>query len=213
MTHDLTWLEAPENFGQRRVPVGEYLKLKKNSLLLYIYLQKISKWNQQEIHRYIKESELDKTKISKNLRMSLASVYRKLDNLEKIGLIFYIEKENKKGKKEKYLVLPQVGDYYTLVDVNLKFVKSVLALCDEVLLRVFLFHKTMGANGEEYYPSLEYIAKSIGYSPTHLQKIIDANNVLEGFEIIKIRKETYRSEQGITQKNYYTYLKATKNED
>ena len=202
------WLEDEDCYGTRRVPIGDYLKLKKNSLLLYIYLQKMSKWNQSEIHRYIKLKELDKPKIAKDLKMGLTSIYRKLDSLEKLGLVFYLDKTNKKGEIEKYLILPQVGDYYTLVDVKLSFVKAILRQCNETLLRVFLFHKSNGMYGDEYYPTLEYIAKCIGASPTHLQKIIDCNSILEGFEVIRIRKEYYKGENGLTQKNYYTYLKA-----
>lgn len=198
-----------EYIGERRVPVGEYLKLKKNSLLLYIYLQKISTWNDGEKHRYIRECELNKTKMAKELKMTTRSVYDKLKRMEEIGLITYWYKKNG-NKEDKYIILPQVGDYYTLVDVSLKFVKSILRRCDECLLRVFLFHKSYGRNGQEYYPTLQYIAESVGYSPTNLQRIIDCNNILEGFEIIKIRKEYVRVDGVTVEKNYYTYLKANK---
>lgn len=196
--------------GERRFPMGEFLKLKKQSFLLYAELQQISKWTEGEDHRYLKYYEINKTKMSKKLGMSKNTLDSKLKLLEESGMIT-IEEMN----DIKYILLPNVGDYYVLVDLNIRFMKALLDEKNELLLRVMLFHKSYSEyvkrskNESSYQVTLDYIADCVGWSKTHLQNIINMNTILEGFDVIKIDKSYEKSMKTgkVIERNVYTYLK------
>lgn len=197
----------------RRVPVGEFLKLKKVSFLLYVTLQHMSSWDGIDEHRYIPMYKIKKRKLAKQLDISRTTLDAKFNELEKYGMInYYTTKDG-----AEYIKLPKVGDYYVIINWKLKFYEAIMRLCDETLLRVLLFHYSYNitTNGKKplsqrkpYTVTLDYIAESIGASKTNLQKIIDCNEVLSGLEVIRIDKETKIDTQtgAIKTINIYTYL-------
>lgn len=198
----------------RRVPVGEFLKLKKVSFLLYITLQHESSWSPTEEHRYVDTSKIKKERLAKQLQISRPTLNTYFKELESNGLIEYYT--SKDGLK--YIILPKVGDYYVIINWKLSFYRAILRRCDETLLRVLLFHHSYNTsvNGRKppsqrksYTITLEYIARCIGASENHLQNIIDCNKILEGLDIIRINKDMVINPKDGSVKtiNYYTYLK------
>lgn len=186
------------------VPIDKNIMLIKNSLKIYIYLKNMGEFMENG-DRLLKENSINKTKMAKDLGISLRSIYDKLFCLEKSG---YIQYNLINGSK--YISFPNIAERFVILNTSYSYVKNIISLNNESLLRVFLFHKSMGRSGEEYYPTLQYIAESTGYSPTHLQRIIDCNAILEGFDVIRIRKEYVKVNGATIEKNYYTYLKAEK---
>lgn len=203
--------EDSKYVGERRIPMGEFLKLKKQSFLLYAELQQISYWNDQEDHRYLRYYELDKTNTAKKLGMSRPTLDSKLKLLEECNMINITTSSD----DTKYIILPNIGDYYVLVDFSIKFMKALMAEKNELLLRVMLFHKSYSeyikrSSGDKTYSvTLDYIADCVGWSKTHLQNIINTNSILEGFDVIKIEKSYEKSMKNgkLIERNVYTYLR------
>lgn len=195
--------EVKDYIGKRRIPIGDYLKLKKSSLLLYIHLQQISKWTKGEHHRYIFKEEFSVSNASRTTGLSRNTINAKLKVLNEVGMIKYWSNDS----GVEYILLPDIGDYYVLVDTSLKFVRAILELCDEVLLRVYLFHKSHGRTQHTYSYTLDKIAEEIGYCANNRDRISKANAVLEGFNVIKITKKQLITKTGKTYINQYTYLK------
>lgn len=203
--------EQDKDQGMRRVPVGEFLKLKKDSFLLYCALQKISFREEGDKERYIKEIDLNFAQLK-----SLSGIkdYRTMKNkLKQLEIDGFINQEiNNSG--EIIYKLPLVGDFYVLLDLEMRHIKAILELCDESLLRVMLFHKsyaeTMKRKGHKgaYTVTLPYIADCIGLSSksrANIEKIIKCNNALEGFGTIKIEKRWEKKEGSTVERNYYTF--------
>lgn len=201
----------------RRIPVGEYLKLKKESFLLYCYLQQISYFDQildgDSGHRYLYINSLNYSEMKRKTGIKeYRTLYKKLDSLEKSG---FIEKKTTTKGEEVY-ILPCVGDYYILIDFKIEYMKSIMKLCDEKLLRVMLFHKSYSkaiktkTGSNTYKVTREYIAECIGLKPypTNLQIITDCNNCLAGFQVLKIQKRWEKSDKtnSTVERNYYTFL-------
>lgn len=193
---------------RRRIPIGKFLKLKKINFLVYTYLQQISHWNStlQENHRYIPFSEINKSKLARELDMSWNTVTKALSNLMKEGLL-----EIKKTSSATYYILPNVGDYYVLYDYTIRELRAMFKHFSDALIRTLLFHKsysiTAKKNGQqEYSVPLPVILETIGYSPTSKDTIIDCNEALKGVGILQIRKEVYYDDDGRQcMRNYYTY--------
>ena len=201
----------------RRIPVGEYLKLKKESFLLYCYLQQISYFDQildsDTGHRYIYVDSLNYSEIKRKTGIKeYRTLYKKINSLQSSG---FIELKTTKEGKQVY-ILPCVGDYYTLIDFKIEYMKSIMKMCDENLLRVMLFHKSYSKFLKDrkgictYKVNREYIAQCIGLKPypINLQIITDCNNCLAGFKVIKIEKRWEKSEKtgNTVERNYYTFL-------
>lgn len=186
----------------RRIPTGDLLKSKKTSFILYIKLQQMSFRNPNGIenYRYIPVSLINNTSLSKELKLSRPTIISRFRDLEELGLISYKEIDG-----QRYLILPNEGDFYVLVDIEL--IKLLLANCKEHFVKIYLLHKAYSTNYGEYYLTLEQIAEQIGLSKTHLQKIIDANKLLQKLGILQIIKE-HKYENGQTRdKNKYKVLK------
>ena len=201
----------------RRIPVGEYLKLKKESFLLYCYLQQISYFDKvldsHSKHRYIYLNSINYSQMKRKTGIKeYRTLYKKLESLERSG---FIEKKTTTKGDEVY-ILPCVGDYYTLIYFKIEYMKSIMKMCDEKLLRVMLFHKSYSKSMKDrkgiktYKVTREYIAECIGLKPypVNLQIITDCNNCLAGFKVLKIDKRWEKSENGsgTVERNYYTFL-------
>lgn len=199
-----------ENMGLRRIPMGEYLKLKKNAIRVYAILQRMSYWNPNgnEDHRYIPMWQFTQSYVASELNLTRNTIGTKLKELKEVGLIKYIT--NDLG--EMYMILPNVGDYYVLVDLEDKDVKDILVNYDSCLLRTYLFHKSFSVYANKkgdssYTVTLEYIAETIGFSTTNLGKITDANRELEKRGIITIEK-SYKKDRlslNMIENNTYTF--------
>lgn len=204
-----------ENMGLRRIPVGEFLKLKKNALRVYAELQRLSYWNRSEEHRYIPMWQISNTEIAKTLNMSRTTVISKLKELDKAKLIKYIASE----LDEKYIILPRVGDYYVLVDLQDEVVLDILNNQDSCMFKTYLFHKSFhtyakSKGNSNYTVTLEYIAETIGTSPTNLDKIIRCNKWLSDRCVISITK-TYNKDRvtlKVKENNTYTFHENNENE-
>lgn len=193
--------------NQRRIPTGKYLKMKKKSLLPYVYLQQISSWSQGDNHRYIETLTLNRAEMCRETGMSNKGIYNQLKHLEEVGLIKYWTKEHEWGATE-YILLPEVNEFYVLVNFEEDYTKKLLGLQDELLLKMFLFHKSYSTmNGRSYMFTLDYLADGIGYSKSNLNKIVKANAKLEELGIIRQNKKWVRD--GGTTKSFieYAYLK------
>lgn len=199
--------EIQEYKGLRRVPVGDYLKLKKSSLLLYIYLQQISQWTEGESHRYILKDDLNIAEVQRATGLSRPTITAKLKVLAEVGMINYWTKTSSTYGNTDYILLPKVGDYYVLVDTSLRFVRGILELCDEVLLRIYLFHKSKSRANKKYSYTLTQISEEIGFCKNNESRISKANDILEGFDIIKQRKKYIKTKYGGVFVYEYIYLK------
>ena len=184
------------------IPINKTLFSIKNSMKVYIYLKNKAEYNIEDDCRVLKLSNLDRKQMAIELKMSLVSVYRKIEQLESIG---YIKIETVGSVKHMYF--PLIEGFYTILNTSYEYSKNILSLASEDVLRVFIFHKSFGEKEITYTPTLQYIAECIGYSPTHLQKIIDANNILEEMGIIKIKKEYKKVNEQVHERNHYKYLK------
>lgn len=206
---DVKYEQALKTNGLRRVPVGNFLKLKKISFILYVYLQQISYWDKDsnEEHRYIPFTKINKTKITKELSMGRKTLNDNLQYLIDVGLL------NIETAKDgcKYYILPNVGDYYVLCDFTIQGLKTLFMHLSEPLLRVFLFHKSYSIyarknNMKEYSVPITKILECIGYSQNNKKLVIDCNMALQEVGVLDIRKESYFDDDGnVFNRNYYTY--------
>lgn len=186
----------------RRIPTGKLLKLKGISFKVYIKLQAISLRNPNggDKHRYIPINWINKTTLAKELGVTRPTIVNKFKELEKNKLIRF-----KKINEKEYLILPDKGDFYVLLDLDL--IELLLSNCTDHFIKVYLIHKAYCNKYGEHYLKLEQIAKEIGVSTTHLQKIIDANVLLQQLGVLEITKE-WKYENGQTrEKNKYKILK------
>lgn len=189
----------------RRIPVGEFLKLRKISFLVYMYLQQISYWNseQQEDHRYIPVESCNKSKTARETGLSRPTVIKVMDELLKEGLVEY-----KKVNDNYYYILPNIGDYYVLCGFTIGQLRAMFNHLSEPLIRVILFHKSFAIYAkrkgeEEYHVPISYILESIGYSTKSKQVVIECNEVLEGMGVLNIRKVQKFDDEGSA---YYTNM-------
>ena len=201
--------EDESNEGLRRIPVGEFLKLKKDSFLLYMALQQMSYREQGEKERYVLEKSLNFSALRRITGIKHGTTMKQ--KFEQLQIDGFVRKGEQYG--EVCYFLPLVSDYYVLIDMKIREIKAILDLCDESLVRVMLFHKsyseTMKRKGQkEYSVTLEYIADCIGLSSksrNNIEKIIKCNDALSGFKMLNIEKR-WEMKDGSTQvRNYYTF--------
>jgi len=188
--------------GYRYVPIENFLKSKKMSYILYIYLQKISFRIEGNTERYILKNNLNYKKIAEELNMDRRTVSKYIKNFIELGLI----KIEKDFMEQEFLVLVILNkiDYILINTYTLNYFSNL----KEYIIRTFLFHKYCQMHYNNYYCTLNQIAKQIGYSSTNLNKIIEANNYLEE-EVKFIKREYYNSSDN---KTVIHYLKG-KNSD
>lgn len=187
------------------IPFNKEILSIKNSIKIYVYLKNTADYNIDTGERVLDYTHLSTAQMTKDLKTSLSSIYRKINQLEEKGYITF----EKKGSI-KYMKFTRIESNYIILNTSYGYVKDLLYNGDETLLRVFLFHASFGKAGETYYPSLEYIAKTIGSSPTHLQPIIDCNRELVDKGIISIKNKKTKIDGKIQEKNYYRFLKCEK---
>ena len=199
------------------MPTGEFLKLEKGCLLIYAYLQMISYRGEGyglddigEQHRYLRVCDFNKADCFRTTRISRPTIDKKLEILEQSKLI-----RKQTYNEQEYYIL-DVQDYYTLIDFKMSFMKAILKRCDDVLLRMFLWHKSYHEwlkrcrpGQTKYYVSKTKICENLGIpsNPVNLQRIKDANDILVGFEVISIEKHYVKDGNNTIQQNWYTYLK------
>lgn len=214
----MSWeIDENTNFGRRHMPTGDFLKLEKGCLLIYAYFQLKSYrgdgYGLDEVgekHRYLRVEDLNKKDCYRTTRVSRTTIDKKIEILEQTGLI---RRQTYNGK-EYYML--DVQDYYTLVDFKMSFMKAILRRCDDVLLRMFLWHKSYHEwlkrtkpGTKQYYVSKDKICENLGIpvNPYNLERIKDANDILVGFEVISIEKKYIKKGHNTQQQNWYTYLK------
>ena len=187
------------------IPFNKEILSIKNSIKIYVYLKNTADYNIDTGERVLNYTYLNKTQMANDLKTSTNSIYTKINQLEEKGYISF-EKEG----NIKYMKFPRIESNYIILNTSYGYVKDLLYNGDEMLLRMFLFHSGFGKTGEVYYPSLEYIAKTICYSPTNLQPIIDCNRELVDREIISIKNKKTKVGGKIQENNYYRFLKCEK---
>lgn len=110
----------------------KYFKLTDNQWTVYYYLLSISRFNKEEMHRYIYKNSFSITETSKRLGISKQTFYNSLATLKKRGLIVIMENWN-------YYVIPNV--YEDFADIKLYILEGLLAIRKFVgidLLRTYL---------------------------------------------------------------------------
>lgn len=198
-------VEAQDNL--RYVPVGEFLKLKKDSFLLYCVLQQDSYRNPYEQHRFFYQEDINYAYLRRKTGIKdLRTIKNKFEQLLVDGFIV-----KKVGKDEKvFYVLPCVSDYYVLVNFKIREIKAIMKLCDENLLRVYLFHKSysLSYKNREYRVTRDYICRCIGLSDkssNNLRLVTDCHDALCGFGILKITKKWEQENGKRICRNFYKY--------
>lgn len=199
--------EDESNEGLRRIPVGEFLKLKKDSFLLYMALQQMSYREQGEKERYVLEKSLNFSALRRITGIKHgATMKQKFEQLQIDG---FITKTVDNQGVTRY-ILPLVSDYYVLIDMKIRCIKAVMELCDENLVRVMLFHKSysesMKRKGQkEYSVTRKVICEAIGLSSKaskNLDIITKCNDALEGLGTINTRR-AWEMKDGSTQERIY----------
>lgn len=196
------------SYNNRRMPTGEYLKMKKVNYIIYAKLQQISLRNPEEQHRYVPVSLINKTQLAKEIKSKPNTIRLKLQQLEKVGLIKLVKCES-----GDYYKLLNDSDYYELIDLDLKFFKLMLKFTSDLVWRVYLVHKGESRRVKErygkdtYFVTRDEIARRVGYSVTNLQTITDVNEFLKEINCIEYHSK-YIHENGSTKEvNEYKVLK------
>lgn len=187
----------------RRIPTGEVLESKEISFKLYIKLQHISKRNPEDTvneHRFVPCNLFNKSNLAKELKVTRQTIIKKFKGLEKCKLI-----KNITTHASEYLILPNKGEHYVLL--NDECIELLLGSCDEYCIRIFLLHKAYTNKYGKHYLTLTKIAKEVGLSKTHLQKIIDANRILQSLGMLEINKEWEYKNGKTKENNCYKTLK------
>lgn len=192
----------------RYVPVGEFLKLKKDSFLLYCVLQQDSYRSPHERHRFFYQEDVNYAYLRRKTGIKkYETIVRKFNQLLIDG--FIVKKTNQDGKV--FYILPCVSDYYVLINFKIQEIKAIMKLCDENLLRVYLFHKSYSLSypNKEYCVTRDYICRCIGLSDKankNLQLITDCHDALCGFGILRIVKKWQQKNGHKVCNNYYKYI-------
>lgn len=198
-------MNSPDNL--RYVPVGEFLKLKKDSFLLYCVLQQDSYRNPHEKHRFFYEEDINYAYLRRKTGIrDLRTIKNKFNQLQVDK--FIVKKIGQDGKV--FYILPCVSDYYVLVNFKIREIKAIMKLCDENLLRVYLFHKSYSLSypNKEYRVTRDYICRCIGLSDkcsNNLHLITDCHDALCGFGILKVFKKWEEQDGHRVCCNYYKY--------
>nr|WP_302598405.1 hypothetical protein [uncultured Cellulosilyticum sp.] len=207
----------------RFMPIGTqenmfaYLQqLSGNQMKLLMGLQEMSM--QDPLQRKYSTADLQ-TRYVDITDISMKSIYKKLGMTEPTGISCMKKlkeygwiKEFTSEQERKYIIIKNsVGsnDFWTKCSLNADLYKIIKGACTRDTVKVYLYHCFQGGmnkkNGYTYKVSREEIAKAIGASQKHLERITDANNLLIELGVIAVDKKWKKDSEGFKIQNVYHY--------
>lgn len=227
--HELEFDLASEYGGNRIMPTGDILKLKKVDYQVYAWLQSNCLWGSQFANEkkdkhdewaYIYKSTCSSRYIAQFLKgCSFNTVARALKSLEELGLI--ISSYDNKGDEVYILPKPENikannGNYYVLIPAPLlRFLsnatnKDTIKFYCAVRSYTENEYRKTGQHGW-WYENLQMMAWTIGLGTgkNAEQKIVDIITLLEELDLITVERRKLTNEEGklICSNKYFVQAK------
>lgn len=205
----------------RFMPIGTkenmfaYLQqLSGNQMKLLMGLQEMSMQDPQQ-----RETVEKQTRYVDITDISMRSIYKKLNMTEPTGIAcmkklkeFGWIKEFTSEDGRKYIIIKNsvgISDFWTKCSLNTDLYKIIKGACTRDTVKVYLYHCFQGGmnknHGYTYKVSREQIAKAIGVSQKHLERITDANNLLIELGVITVDKKWKKDGEDFKMQNIYHY--------